>query len=174
MALLASANGVVPARTGGFGEMTCHQCHSENPLNEPTGQVTLSGIPVTYTSGERYLITVAVVRPQLVRAGFQLSARFERGESAGRNAGGLRPADDMTEAVPDDGGRITYIQHTSGGTSVTAPGTGRWTFEWMAPARGGEPVVFHAAANAANGDGLSRGDFIYTVSATSQPATDPR
>ncbi|MBI4262755.1 MAG: hypothetical protein HY657_00115 [Acidobacteria bacterium] len=169
LALLASANAVVPARTGGFGEMTCHQCHSENPLNEPSGTIGLSGIPDTYTPGERYLITVTVARPQLVRAGFQVSARFERGERTGRNAGTFEPSDDRTEAVPDDGGRITYIQHTAIGSTVPSPGTGQWTFAWRAPSDPAAPVVFHAAANAANGDGLPLGDFIYTAIATSQP-----
>lgn len=170
----ASANGVVPARTGGFGEMTCHQCHSQHPLNDPSGRVSLSGVPATYTPGERYVITVAVAHPQLVRAGFQMSARFESGNDAGHNAGMFRPSDDLTEAVPDDGGRITYIQHSSTGTNVPAPDTGRWTFEWIAPSSGATPVVFHLAANAANGDGLPRGDFIHTATAPSRPATDPR
>ena len=168
--LLASANAVVPARTGGFGEMTCHQCHSEQPLNDPAGQLTLMGVPDSYTPGERYLITVTVARPQLVRAGFQVAARFDAGALAGRNAGRLEPQDSRTEAVPDDGGRITYIQHTSEGSMVSSPGTSRWTFGWIAPSDGASQIVFHAAANAANGDGLSRGDFVYTAIARSRPA----
>lgn len=169
LALLASASGPVPARTGGFGEMTCHQCHSNNPLNEPSGRLSLSGIPESYTPREPYLITVAVAHPQLVLAGFQLSARFETGENAGRNAGAFRPVDDLTEAIPDDGGRITYIQHTARGASVPVPGTGRWTFEWTAPTVPTGPVSFHLAANAANGDASSRDDFIYTATVTSRP-----
>lgn len=169
LVVLASANSLVPGRTGGFGEMTCHQCHSTNPLNDPSGRLTLAGVPPSYTSGQRYLITVTVAHPQLVRAGFQVAARFETGD----NAGTFRPVDDRTEAVPDDAGLITYLQHTATGTEVPAPGTGQWTFEWTAPA-GGSPVAFHAAANAANGDGLPRGDFIYTVTATSRPPTVPR
>ena len=163
--LFASANAVVPARTGGFGEMTCHQCHSQNPLNDPAGRLTLSGVPAAYTPGERYLITVAVAHPQLVRAGFQMSARFENGS----NAGAFTTPDARTEAIPDDGGRITYIQHSSAGADPPQPGAGRWTFEWTAPAAGAAPIVFHLAANAANGDGLSRGDFIYTATASAAP-----
>ena len=169
LALLASAGGPVPARTGGFGEMTCHQCHSNNPLNDPAGGLTLSGIPELYTPGTEYAITVALEHPQLVRAGFQFSARLETGE----NAGTFRPVDDRTEAVPDDAGRITYIQHTAMGSSVPTPGAGRWTFEWTAP-DAATPVSFNLAANAANGDGLSRGDFVYTATATTLPATAPR
>jgi len=170
LALLASANGPVPARTGGFGEMTCHQCHSNNPINNPSGHLTLSGVPESYTPGTEYLITVAVAHPQLVRAGFQLSARFASGDATGRNAGAFGPLDELTEAVPDDGGRITYIQHTAMGASVPMPGSGRWMVAWTAPAAAG-PVSFHLAANAANGDGLPRDDFVYTATATARPAT---
>jgi hypothetical protein len=165
LVLLASANAVVPARTGGFGEMTCHQCHSEQPLNEPSGRLTLMGVPESYTPGERYLITVTVAHPQLVRAGFQVSARYESGPSMGRNAGLFASQDARIEAVPDDGARITYIQHTSEGSLVPSGGIGQWSFQWTAPTADPAGVVFHAAANAANGDGLPRGDFIYTASA---------
>lgn len=167
LAVMASANAVVPARTGGFGEMTCHQCHSDQPLNDVSGRLTLTGVPGIYTPGERYLITLTVAHPQLVRAGFQVAARFDSGVRIGGNAGRFAAQNARTEAVPDDGGRITYIQHTSEGAMVPSRGTGRWTFEWTAPSDGAATVVFHAAANAANGDGLSRGDYIYTTSARS-------
>lgn len=173
IALLASADGPVPARTGGFGEMTCHQCHSNNPLNDPLGQLTLSGVPESYTPGKQYLITVAVAHPQLSRAGFQLSARFATGEDAGRNAGSFRPVDGLTEVVPDDGGRIMYVQHTAMGASVSMRGSGRWNIEWTPPVTA-TPISFHLAANAANGDGLSRDDFVYTATATSQPTAAVR
>lgn len=162
--LTASASGPVPARTGGFGEMTCHQCHWDNPLNDTPGRISLSGVPDTYTPGERYLITVAIAHPELVKGGFQMSARFDDGT----NAGGFRSADELTEPIPDDGGRITYIQHTSKGSVAAAQGESRWRVEWTAPASGGA-VVFHVAGNASNGDASPLGDFIYTTSATSRP-----
>lgn len=169
LVVFASVTSLVPARTGGFGEMTCHQCHSNNPLNDLAGRLALTGVPDSYTPGQRYLITVVVARPQLVRAGFQLSARFESGD----NAGTFHPSDDRVEAVPDDAGRITYAQHSPTGADAAAPGEGTWTLEWTAPPATLQ-VVFHLAANAANGDGLSRGDFIYTATAASRPAAAPR
>lgn len=161
--LMASASGPVPARTGGFGEMTCYQCHWDNSLNDTAGQISLSGVPETYTPGERYPITVAIAHPELVKGGFQMSARFEDG----RNAGALLSPDELTEAIPDDGGRITYIQHTSMGSRTAAKGQARWNMEWTAP-QGGGPVVFHLAGNASNGDSSPLGDYIYTASATSR------
>jgi hypothetical protein len=161
--LTASASGPVPARTGGFGEMTCHQCHWDNPLNDTPGRISLSGVPDTYTPGERYPITVAIAHPELVKAGFQMSARFEDG----KNAGMFQSPDPLTESIPDDGGRITYIQHTSKGAVAAIKAESRWNVEWTAPASGG-PVVFHLAGNASNGDDSPLGDYVYTTSATSR------
>src|SRR5262245_35696008 len=114
--LMASASGPVPARTGGFGEMTCYQCHWDNPLNDPAGRISLSGIPETYTPGERYPITVAIAHPELVKGGFQMSARFEDGG----NAGALRSPDELVQSVSSDDGRVTYVQHTTMGSRKTA------------------------------------------------------
>jgi hypothetical protein len=161
--LTASASGPVPAQTGGFGEMTCHQCHWDNPLNDTPGRISLSGVPDTYTPGERYPITVSIAHPELVKAGFQMSARFEDG----KNAGLFRSPDRLTESIPDDGGRITYIQHTISGSAPPTKGESRWNVEWTAPAEGGA-VVFHLAGNASNGDLSPLGDFIYTASTTSR------
>jgi hypothetical protein len=162
--LMASASGPVPAHTGGFGEMTCHQCHWNNDLNDPAGRISLAGLPERYTPGERYSITVEIAHPELVKAGFQMSARFEDGA----NAGEFRGADDRTEAIPDDGGTITYIQHTRMGSVAAARGQSRWEVAWTAPGSGGA-VVFHLAGNAANGDLSPLNDFVYTASASTRP-----
>jgi hypothetical protein len=164
LAVSASMSDLVPARTGGFGEMTCQQCHWDNPLNDPSGQFTLAGIPEAYTPGEQYLITVALARPGVTRAGFQLSAREDGiNMSSGTDAGVLRPADELTVTGQGEARRVTYIQHSRAGSEAKAPGQITWTFEWTAPSAE-IPVVFHAAGNASNDDASPLGDFIYTTS----------
>jgi len=164
--------GPIPARTGGFGEMTCHECHWDNPVNEPSGRLTLLEMPATYIPEARYSIIVDLAHPGLVFGGFQLSARFDGGPSAGTDAGVLRPIDELAERVTDEGGRVIYVQHTKAGATAARPGAARWTLEWTAPA-GNAPVIFHAAANASNGDASPLGDFIYTTTASSGAALDP-
>jgi hypothetical protein len=169
LALHASVAGVEPARTGGFGEMTCQQCHWENPLNDPAGQIVVAGVPDAYTPGEQYLITVTLARPDLRRAGFQMAAREDGiNMNAGSNAGTLRPTDELATAVQGSSKNTTYVQHTEAGTKVSPAGTARWTVEWTAPEAAGVPVVFHVAANAANDDSSPLGDFIYTATASSR------
>lgn len=168
LALKASSTGAIAARTGGFGEMTCHQCHWDNKLNESPGLLRLTGIPKAYTPRQRYLITVTVARPGLVRGGFQVAAREDLARTnIGRDAGSLRGIDGRTELIRDDATQITYLQHTKVGTEARTSGEAAWTFAWTAPDAG--PVVFHVAANAANGDDSALGDFIYTADARTSP-----
>ena len=138
--------------------MTCHECHWENPANEPPGVLALTGVPETYTPGTPYVITVSVSHPEMKRAGFELSARVDGPASAGSAAGVLRAPDALTRVADEKG--ISYISQTEEGSKAAA--AGRWTIEWTAPASG-VPVVFHAAANAANGDASPLGDHIYTT-----------
>ena len=64
---------------------------------------------------------------------------------------------------------IQYIHHSEFGTFPGDPGPKSWTFEWRAPDNDVGPIRFSAAGNAANNDGRSTGDFIYTTTATSNP-----
>jgi hypothetical protein len=95
------------------------------------------------------------------RAGFQLSSRFkDNGAQAGTLGPG--PADRERVAVERDG-EVQYAGHKQAGSAVGTADAARWTIEWTAPDRG-RPVIFHVAANAADGNETADGDFVYTDS----------
>ena len=165
-ALLAFTDGPDPAKTGGFGEPTCLECHDDNGLNDASGRMSLSGIPEMYAPGKDYTITVTLARPGLARAGFQLAARFDQGSSAGMGAGALQTSDNRTQLLEGGEQHVTYIEHTLTGSKVDPAGRTEWKFGWTAPTTGGS-VVFHASANASNDDRSALGDFIYTAVAHS-------
>ena len=168
----AYLDGPPPAHTGGFGDETCHACHFENDLDDPGGSLTLSGVPDTFDASVTYRITVSLERPGMGRAGFQMAARVNDGDDAGGPAGALEAldGDERVHVVAGPDG-VTYAQHTEPGTALTAPDSTSWTFEWRATTDGTASVSFHAAANAANDDASEFGDFIYTASATTRPAS---
>ena len=153
--------GPPPAHTGGFGEPTCRECHADNDLNEPGGTLVIDGVPRSYAAGRTYELKVLLRRAGMLRAGFQLAARFEDGDSTGRPAGALEPADVRTQVVWDTTTHIGYIEHSPVGTSVINAAT-EWKIRWTAPAPRGL-VVFNVAANAANDDDSPLGDYIYTT-----------
>lgn len=159
------AAGPPPAHTGGFGEETCAYCHFENPVDDPSGQLSLRGVPESYEPEAEYPIEVVLVRPDLKRGGFQLSARFSEGSEAGEQAGDL--VVDAGSARVDLHDRIQYARQTYAGSEPSTADSIRWLLTWTSPDSAAGPVVFHVAANAANGDKSEFGDFIYLEEATS-------
>jgi hypothetical protein len=102
----------------------------------------------------------------MAMGGFQLAARMENG---GAQAGTLAPGPGDEKRVTIEKGSIQYVNQRLAGTALAEPGTATWTLVWTAPKAGG-PVVFHAAANAADKDEAARGDYVYTAVVQSQPA----
>ena len=162
--LAAYADGAAPGFTGGFGEQSCDACHFEGALNTKPGQLTLTGIPERYVGGQAYPLTITLTRPDMKMAGFQLSARMENG---GSQAGTLAPGTGEDTRIKIEKGAVQYVNQRLEGTALSEPGTAKWTVVWAAPKDTGN-VVFHAAGNAANKDDATRGDYVYTVAATTR------
>lgn len=161
-------DGPPPGFSGGFGEDTCQGCHFEPGIevNAPGGSVTLAGVPERYARGERYLLTVTLARPGMRVGGFELTARFAEG---GAQAGALAAPEDEMERVRVTTDRgVEYAHQRLPGSALAAPDTARWTVLWTAPAQGGA-VTFNVAANAANEDDSSSGDYIHTAEAKTAP-----
>jgi len=128
----------------------------------------LSGVPASYAPGETYPLTIALSRPGLELAGFQLTARFEDGTQAGV----LAPPSGGESRVaisPDSDTRVLYAHQRGAAAEPAAPGAARWTVSWTAPEAVAPAVLFHVAANAADGDGSASGDYVYTTTAATLP-----
>ena len=149
------------AHTGGFGEPTCLTCHMDGELNEPGGTLTVEGLPARYQPGQRYTLTLGITHPQLRVAGFELSARYGSGPDSAQQAGTLAVSGDRTAVSVEEKTRVQYAHHLRAGTTPPASGASSWTVIWTAPTNGSGPVVFHAAANAANDNDSPMGDYIY-------------
>jgi hypothetical protein len=154
-----------PARvTGGFGEDSCAACHFGNELNESRGQLMLGGFPGIYQPGASYELELALARPGMAVAGFQLAIRSDPdGAQAGiMTVPGTEAA--HTGLLTERG--VQFAQHR---IMRPAPGEDdqvRWNLTWTAPETGGR-VVLHAAAVAGDGDESQAGDFAYTLEAVS-------
>jgi hypothetical protein len=161
----AYAGGAPAGFSGGFGEQSCDGCHFDSPLNAKPGSVTIGGVPERFTVGEQYTLTVTLSRPSMAIAGFQLAARFE---NVGAQAGSLAPAPGEEKRVKvETQTNVQYVNQRVDGSAPEPPGIVKWSLIWTAPATPGT-VLIHAAANAADKDGSTRGDFVYTSVATSR------
>lgn len=143
--------------TGGFGEPTCHTCHFDSPLNAPAVSTELLGIPTEYQPDSTYRLRIVVSRMDLGVAGFSMTSRFRNGEQAGV----LASIDSLTE-VRRNGDDVLFAGQTQAGSVPGRPDTMTWDVSWTAPSKR-DTVVFHTAANAANGDRSEFGDLIRTL-----------
>ena len=154
-------------------ELTCSQafCHSGNVLNQ-NGMLEVIGVPDVYTPGTTYPLTVRLTSTATQgnvnrRWGFQLmTARFSDGHGSG------------TFDIPLDllelGANFrTYVSHSLASLHGAEASPVEWSFSWNAPAQDEGPVGFYLAGNAANGDLLQTGDFIYTASDTAMSEMTP-
>lgn len=146
---------IAGAYTGGFEEQSCHSCHFDYDLNQPEGELSVSGIEESFEAGQEYAIYIRVNRADMNAAGLQMTARFEDGSQAGQFE-----IDDKLTTTPNIESSVTYVQHAVGMVDAEN-GEKSWQIIWTAPDEATEPIIFNIAVNAANGDASAFGDWIY-------------
>ncbi len=166
----ANSGGPPTGRTGAPGEQTCatSDCHSSFPLNSGPGALSIT-LPQTYSPNQEITVTVTLNQANRQLYGFEVTAL----DSQNRRAGEMSVTESsrtlrVTGVI--SGNLREYITHSFGGTSPNGTNQNSWTFKWKAPAQSVGQVTFYVAGNAANGSGTSAGDYIYTKTASIQPA----
>lgn len=176
----AYLTGPPPGHTGGFGEPDCTACHFDAPVNPEGGELRVGGLPDRYAPGKTYRLRVTLEAPELGRAGFQLAARFGKGDRRGTSAGTLTARDSTVQVISGDESDgdgepeqdLHYVQHTEAGSGQPArasAGSYAWSVRWTAPKAPDGPVLFHASANAANDDASEFGDRVFTLEVRVNP-----
>jgi uncharacterized protein (TIGR03437 family) len=181
--LLAYVTGPDAGVSGVPGESNCASCHSGG---KGTGSISVT-FPggLTYTPGLAQNLVVTVADSAQRRWGFQLTARMS--SSATTQGGQFAPGSDgytqlvctssqfRTEVFGSGCANsstypLQYIEHTSAGTRLGQTGSAQFSFTWTPPAGATGSISIYVAGNAANGDGNTGGDHIYTASYTLTPA----
>ena len=145
---------------------TCAVCHRSFAVDSGTGGVAVDA-PSSFAPGETVRITVTVdnrTAPAAGGAGRQGFQAVVRDAATDEVTGALALVDAEATRFADADG--AYVTHTAGGTARTS-----WSFDWTAPDAPAGPVRVYVAGNAANGDGGSSGDHVYTATADLAPAT---
>lgn len=140
------------------GLSDCTTCHGSFPVNSGDGSLMLDGLPEAFDPGSTYDLTVVLADGQQSRWGFE--ATVLDGDTA---AGDLVVTDAANTQLSESSGR-QFVKQTFDGTYAgTVDGPVSWSFQWVAPDV--PQVTFYVAGNAANGDGSTANDYIYTISA---------
>jgi len=158
---LGFSSGPPDDKTGAPGQGTCIDCHSSFPLNSGDGSFTIDA-PATYSQGETYTITITLADAGQSRWGFEFSPLDQ----------GSLTITDATNTQQSSSGSNLFAKQTSTGTfSGTDDGPVNWSFDWTAPASSTDPVIVYATGNAANANGSTAGDYIYSAVDTINFAT---
>ena len=158
-----------PAHTGGFGEPSCHECHFDNVVNDTAGALRVSTLAAGYEPAQSRRVEIRLTHPDMSLGGFEVSARYQSGPSAGRQAGMWNVIDGRVEITVSGEWEVAYAHQSDEGIVPTGGTVTVWTLGWVAPNDALGPVVFHVAANAANGDNSEFGDFVYLDSLVLAP-----
>jgi hypothetical protein len=161
------SNGIA-GRTGSPGETTCATsgCHSSFSLNSGPGSTTItSTVPSSgYVAGTTYSVSVIVAQSGFSLFGFG----FEALNSSNASAGTLSITNTASTKLQNSGSRVNVVHTLNGGAAANAK---TFTFNWTAPATSTGNVTFYAAGNAANKNGNTSGDYIYSKTLVVLPAT---
>jgi hypothetical protein len=157
--MLQSYSGGAPAGYSGspVDNQTCAQssCHDGGTPIPVTGWIDTSIPEEGFKPDSTYQIVLSAAHLGASRFGFCLSAQDLFGNQVG-------------ELIGSSGTQLRgagkYITHVS--SSIAAVDTNSWIFSWTAPSIPIDSVSFYCSFNAANGDGQTSGDVIYTSSKT--------
>jgi hypothetical protein len=156
-AAVGFSTGPPDGATGAPGEFTCADCHGN--LNVGDGTMTVTA-PTSYAPGDTIDVSLKVEQEGQVRWGFELTVL----DAADLPVGDIIVTEPTRTQLSIGGVTFRqYLKHTALGTDLGTPDESPgWSFKWASPAVDPGPVTFYIAGNAANGDGSSSGDFIYT------------
>jgi hypothetical protein len=123
-----------------------------------------TNIPGTgYIPGESYTITATGTHSGVGKFGLEVTAE----DNSDAKTGTFIVTNSEENKLTNNDQAIT---HKSGGTTPNGD-MKTWTFDWIAPAEGTGDVTFYGAFNAANGNGNTQGDVIYTSATTVEEHT---
>jgi hypothetical protein len=163
--VLGAASSALASPTGppdGFAgnppaNITCRDCHG---YAVGDGSIELLGVPLHFTPGESYELTVKLQDPGQRRWGFEITSI----DAPSHAAGTFTVIDSIKTQLSDHpGSDPDYLKQTLEGTQngiLNGPVT--WDFRWRAPPDP-VPVTFYLAGNAANGNNTNTGDYIYSI-----------
>jgi len=159
---ILSGNGKA-GKTGSPGETDCTSCHV-GTVNTGIGGVVITAPTLTnwaYTLGQTYQINVTITQASAPLFGFG----FEALNSTGANAGTLVITNSTETQIKTftvaPNSRNNVVQKSGGGLTTD---THTFTFNWTAPATNIGDVTFYVVGMAANNDGGTDGDFVYSSS----------
>lgn len=144
---------------GYTGTPNCSNCHLGNTVNGSSGSITITSTPAftnnEYIPNTTYTINVTVSRSGNSLFGFGLEAF----NPTSINSGTLSVINPSETQIKTSGSKKNMVHTLNGGTGTNSK---TFSFAWTSP-NNGDFVTFKAAGLAANANGQTSGDFVFTT-----------
>ena len=156
--MLSNSAGVSFDSTDAPGDASnCSSCHSNG---SPDGQLLLTNVPLKYTPGASYTMSLQINDMNAVKGGFQIVAT----NGINNAQVGTFTTSSGTQVIASSG-RLSHL-----GAKTFSAGTAAWSVTWTAPTTGYPSAVkFYYAAVAGDGIGTTEFDDAYSLSTASIP-----
>ena len=141
-------------RSGAPDETDCKGCHSGAPVNSGIGTLTFDFPGNFWEPDSNYVLGILIEDSLQKVFGFEITALTNSDEKAGE----FSITNSINTTKKNSDGR-QYVTHKN------ADSTNSWSFNWQAPLTVPEDTIitFYIAANAADNNGNTSGDNVYTT-----------
>jgi len=163
--VISNSTTPLSGHTNALGQPSCGKsaCHNVATIADSTKLVIdIVGAGGSYMPTTDYIINISVVSDGHLRGGFQMMAVDSMGNSVGTFTASGLPNGTQLATV----GSKTYIEHKNMSSIATISGVTTWSMLWMSPTAGTGDVTFYAIGVAANNNGNSSGDQVFSNNRT--------
>lgn len=144
---------------GFTGTPNCANCHSGNAVNGNSGSIAITSNPA-FTNNEYIPNTTYTINVTVSRSGNNLFGfGFEAFNPTSINSGTLSVINTSETQIKTSGSNRNMVHTFNGGTGTNSK---TFSFAWTSPSNG-DFVTFKTAGLAANANGQTSGDFVFTT-----------
>lgn len=144
---------------GYTGTPNCSSCHLGNTVNGSSGSIAITSVPA-FTNNEYIPNTTYTINVTVSRSGNSLFGfGFEAFNPTSINSGTMSVINPSETQFKTSGSKKNMVHTLNGGTGTN---TKTFSFAWTSP-NNGDFVTLKAAGLAANANGQTSGDFVFTT-----------
>jgi len=161
---------MAPTSTGSV--RNCTSCHGDYSLNSGGGNITITGLPSTFTPGTAYPFSIKIAHGTADRKiwGYAIKAI----DTTTNTVVGTWTSTNVNSSIKGTAGGSTYeLSHANAAVTTVANNYTYTGLTWNAPATAPSKVKFFVSAVAGNNNGNEAQDYVYTTTLSSAKYVAP-
>jgi hypothetical protein len=161
---------MAPTSTG--TSRNCTSCHGDYAVNSGGGNITLTGLPSTFTAGVAYPFSIKIAHGTADRKvwGYAIKAV----DTTTNTVVGTWTSTNANSSIKGTAGGATYeLSHANAAVTTVANNYTYTGLTWNAPSVAPSKVKFYVSAVAGDNNGNEAMDYVYTKTFTSAKVVAP-